>query len=102
MIDTSKFTDSQSQETVMPSLAQMNQSGFDLSNYRVRVEKFDLSDEENRGQIESLYTRSIDGSNDIVILDQKSFNYEEALLVYVFYMEQRPKDPMESVRENTE
>lgn len=91
MIDQSKNVDSKAEEVSVPSMiegiraATQNQ----LKDYRVRIDRFVIdSGLDDCERLESLYTRSLEGK-DIVILKEKSFTDKEQMIVVVFYMEKR-------------
>ena len=100
MIDQSKnFDTSKEAESSMPSmLASMSNTKMDMTQYRVRVERFEL-DSDMTGQLalENLYSRGIDGSGEVVILKEKTFTDKDVMVVMVFYMEKRPSNDPSSI-----
>ncbi len=108
-IDNAKNVDSAAAaETSMPGMiAQMQNNKMDTTAYRVRVERFEVdSDLTDGARLEALYTRGIDGSNDVVILKEKTFTNDDIMIVVVFYMEKRlgndPSSVLKQLRESEE
>ena len=106
--DTGNVDTAAAAETGMPSmLAGMQSSGMDTTKYRVRVGRFEIdADLGEVPALELLYTRGIDGSNDVVILKEKTFTNDDIMVVVVFYMEKRlgndPSSVLKTLRESEE
>lgn len=105
MINTDKTVDGKDQEIGVPGLlAGMKQTGVDLSEYKVRVERFVIdADGDDIYRLESLYTRGLDGSSKVIIMKENRFTDKDQMIVVITYMEKKLReDPVEAVKKSLE
>lgn len=93
-------SDEVSMPGILSGLASMGkESGIDMSQYKVRVDRFVIdADGEDTFRLETLYTRGMDGSGNVVILKEKTFTDKEAMITVITYMEKKLReDPVSAV-----
>lgn len=81
-------------ESAPNMLLQGGSSGPNLAEYRYRVERFELGNQDtddSRSALEGLLTRSIDGTDDLIIVERKdSISATTGMYtIIVIYLEKR-------------
>jgi hypothetical protein len=79
------------QEFALPAMADKLKNNKDMQGYTVKYIKADMDDLGAMSDLSSILTRGIDGSNEVVILNQSSFTFMTQMFQIVQYMEKNPE-----------
>jgi len=76
-----------------PLMSKIKSTGRDLSNYRVRVERYVVDDmSDDLTALETLLSRCLDPKDDTAWLLERKDNFNEGVFVTIaFYLEKRPE-----------
>lgn len=76
-----------------PLMSKIKNTGRDLSNYKVRVERYVIDDmSDDLTSLEALLSRCLDPKDDSAWLLERKDNFNEGVFITIaFYLEKRPE-----------
>lgn len=77
------------QEFALPAMANGLKNKNEMSGYVVKYIKADMDDVTDMSELSLILTKGIDGSGDVIILNQGSFTFMTQMFQIVQYAERR-------------